>query len=181
MGGKINIDVSFPIISMTNNDVQVFQQVVDYAICRKKSIEKLKKLNEQILDSTGILYKRGDIFPLKRVNFFGGFSLKFASFGVWYVEKEFIKLKLLTDEELKIQGRDVLRKKAKLFEGTTLNIKKWAKEFEGLTERDDLLRYLFYFAGPSYYHTPDISDRQWRSRRGFDKKLKYDPVLNQLD
>jgi hypothetical protein len=163
--GKLNIDLPFPIIVFNGNDIDVIQETEHYLMCKKSRIPILAKFKETIMDCYGNEYIRTDIKPLKHINMFYGFSLPFGGFGVCYLEIKIEKIKALSNDELKERGRKIINSKRKLYSGTTLNFKKWEKEFYDLADKEDILRYLFYFAKYEYYVAPDNGDQRWRARR----------------
>lgn len=154
MKGKTNIELSFPIISIIGKDVEVMKGLDEYTICLKSFIPNLNKLNEYIIDSQGNFYKRKEVISLGYINFLRGFSLKFAGFGVCYVDKKLEKLKELTVEELKEKGKNIIKYKKRYYNETTLNISKFENEFEILGKREDVLRHLFFFAEPTLFEKP---------------------------
>ncbi len=173
MRGRINIDISFPIISIfkdgENSDVYVAQTVQAYTVGKKSYTNKPSGLFEIIIDSNGVLYKKNSAQPLGYINIFRGFSLKSAGFGVCYFDVELEEISVLSIQELKHYGFEILEINSSFYEGTMLPIEKWRVEFERLTSREDVLRYMYYFAGTSYYKYPDNEDHTWRERKGFIK------------
>ena len=165
--GKLNLELSFPIILLVENQVSIAQEPAEFLIRKRSYIPTLRKLEEKIIDADGNAYRNTGITALGNINWFGGFSLSYTGFGVCYVSRELVKTGHLSVEELKAEGRTILQSRKRYFGGTTLNIKKWAAEFKNLTHREDVLRYVFYFAGTSYYKNPDANDKEWRSLRGF--------------
>jgi len=163
--GKINIQIPFPIILLVETEVSVVQTLKDYLVCKKSYIPILRNLEETLIDSQGNLYKRVGVSPLGFINVLAGFRFKYAGFGVCYVAKEIEKLGLISGEELKKKGEQIIKHKKGFYNETTLEIERWKAEFDMLRDREDILRYLFYFASPSHYNNPDIRDERWRSRR----------------
>lgn len=167
MKGTLNINISFPIISNIENQFYVSQTILNYTVCKRSYIPILSRLNESIIDSEGVHYKRKEVSFTSYINLLGGLSLKYGGFGASFVHKNVEKLKILSTEQLKETGNKILSYKQDFFSRTDLPIEKWRKEFEILEEREDVLRYLFYFTDTSRYHNPDIKDSQWRERVGF--------------
>jgi hypothetical protein len=73
----------------------------------------------------------------------------------------------LTVHELKQLGFDIVKSNKKHYKETTLDIPRWEQEFNFLTEKEDCLRYLFYFSDTSRFYDPDKKDVGWRERVGF--------------
>lgn len=167
MTGRINIEISFPIISFTMNDIYLSQTIKTYAIAKEAQIPQLNKIDEFVIDSDGELYKRKSIKFLNYINYINGFSLKFAGFGTCYLDIELDKIKTLSTIELFDYGIKILALNEDFYSDTTLPIQKWKIEFGSLSDREDILRYMFYFANTSYYYNPDKNDNKWRDRRGF--------------
>jgi hypothetical protein len=111
-------------------------------------------LNEFIIDAKGNYYKRKEITSLGYINILGGFSLKFAGFGVCYVDKKLEKLNELTIEELKAKCKSIIKSKKSFYNATDINIKQLEKQLETVDNREFILDYLFFFAEPSYFDLP---------------------------
>jgi len=166
-------DLSFPIISIIGNEFIVSQTPQDYFVCRKDYIPELSKLKESIIDANGIHYIRGKVSFIKYINAFKGFSLKAAGFGVAYVNKQIDKIKDLSVDELKGIGQDIMRSNGNHYVNVDMDIKNWKEEFTLLKDKDEVLRYMFFFADTHRFYHPGIRDNNWRKRRGFVKYVKY--------
>lgn len=167
--GLLTLDISFPIIVRIENDFSVMQNIQEYTTCLRSYIPALNILPESIIDANGIMYKRGEVIFLKYINAFKGFSIKYGGFGVSYVQKQLSKIKDLTVNELKDIGLDIIKSNQNFYSGTALDIQKWQDEFKILTDKENCLRYLFYFADTSRFYDPDKKDMNWRERVDFTK------------
>ncbi len=165
MKGKLNIHVPFPIISISEHDMYVSASLETYAVAKKSSIPELNNFSELIIDAQGVLYRRTSIRALQYINIFRGFSLGGAGFGFCYLDVELEKIIILSIEELKNYGNNAVEFNMEYYEGTTLPIKKYKTTFNALEEREDVLKYLFFFAGADYFHPPDATESDWREKR----------------
>ena len=114
----------------------------------------------------GNLYSEINVERLGYSNFLFGFNLASTS-STYFANIYLEKIQELSIEELKGTGFDILKSNENFLSGTALNIKKWQVEFKTLHDREDVLRYIFYFVDTSRYHNPDIKDTNWRERVGF--------------
>ena len=169
MKGKINITVSFPIVLIEPGFAEVCQSLSKLTVGLKSSVPILNKRRRLIIDSDGFLYEIVLMKPLQYINFLKGFSLRWTGFGVCYMDIELAKIGPLSQEELVEYGLKIIKWKQNYFNETTLPIKERRAEFIKLKYKEDVLRYLFYFAGTEYYFSPEINDIDWRSRKGFIK------------
>ena len=162
-------DLSFPIISIIGKEFIVSQTPQDYFVVKKDYIPELNKLKENIIDANGIKYIRGKVSFVKYINAFQGFSLKAGGFGAAYVNKQIDKIKDLSVDEIKQIGQDIMKSNRNHYVNVDINIKNWEEEFKLLNNKDEVLRYIFFFADTSRFYHPGIRDNDWRKRRGFVK------------
>lgn len=166
-------ELSFPVISIIGKEFIVSQTPQDYFVCKKDYIPELSKLKENVIDANGIQFIRGKVSFVKYINAFQGFSLKAGGFGVAYVHKQIDKIKDLSVDELKEIGQDIMKSKRNHYVNVDINIKNWKVEFKLLNDKDEVLRYMFFFADTHRFYHPGIRDNNWRKRRGYVKYVKY--------
>jgi hypothetical protein len=80
--------MKFPVISIIEDEMAVFGKPEFYFVCPRDYMLELNKMDEKIIDSDGILLQRSAVVFSKYINFFGGFSLKFARFSICFVDKK---------------------------------------------------------------------------------------------
>ena len=173
--GKRNFfvtDLSFPIISIIENEFIVSQSPRDYFVCVRDHISELNKMKESIIDANGIQFIRGKVSFVKYINAFKGFSLKVGGFGAAYVNKQIDKIKDLSADELKEIGQDIMKSNKDHYVNVDINIKTWKEEYKLLNDKDEVLRYMFFFADTYRFYHPGIRDNNWRTRRGLVKYIK---------
>jgi hypothetical protein len=166
--GSINLEIVFPIISIFKTEFSVVQTKNQFTICNNQFLEQLKKNygDYRVLDSLGNLYSNNKIERLGYTNILFGFNLAGGT-STYFANVYLEKISELSIEELKKIGFNILKSKKDFFSGTMLNIKKWQAEFKELDNREDVLRYIFYFVDTSRYRNPDSKDLKWRENRGF--------------
>jgi len=166
--GLINIDISFPIIIHYFGEFGVIQLRHQLTKTNKNFIENFnqKKSEFVIIDSIGCRYILNKIEKLGYTNMFWGFSLANAGVSSYFADIYLEPLGELSTQELKELGFEILKSKENYFEEVDLDseIKNWKKEFEQLTDRENVLRYMFYFADISRYLSPSDNDANWRKR-----------------
>ena len=170
--GQINIEISFPTIGISGNEFWVIQHRDDFTICNNKFLKEFNESKTKLnfLDSTGGYYRCSKIEKIGYTNILWGFNLVTMGstfFANIYLEKN----EELSIDELKKMGISILNFQKEYFSGTTLDIRKWKLEFLALKDKEDILRFLFYFGDPGRYNDPDTKDLQWRERIGILKKI----------
>jgi hypothetical protein len=159
------INIAFPILCIYEGRAEVIQRYEKISRARKARIPGMKKLLQPILDCNGNEYSIIDITPKGYINPFFGFSLGHAGFGVCNLDIEYEKVKALSVEELKLIGGKIIRLNEEFYTDRDLQVERWVSEFNGLSNREDVLRYMFYLANPLYYNDPGVIDTNWRDRR----------------
>jgi hypothetical protein len=154
MIGKLNIEINFPILILVGGTANVYISKEEYTICKREHIEILKQVQEILIDAQGNSYTRTEIIPLENINKLNGFSMKHLGFGYCYVERNVAKLTTMTATELKIEAKQLLQWQLANKIKEQEQIQRLAPMLDTITEREDILRYLFYFAEPSYFETP---------------------------
>lgn len=136
--GLINKYISFPIIVIVDEEYSVDKTVSDYTICKKSAIPTLLKREEFVIDSEANYYKRTDIAFLTYINPFFGFSLKYAGFGVCYVEKKLELIKNLNIDELKNIALNYIKGHKQLFQNSGINPEKIMKIIVALNQKEEV-------------------------------------------
>lgn len=172
---RINIEIQMPVIHKNDSLTEgytsygVYQCQDDILICNNnylKMIEDGEIFNEELIDCNGILYKVKYREKLSPVNSFWGIFLPNSGFLKYHINLYLQEIQLLNENELKQIATEILKEKDDFFYNTLLPIEKWYKELQNIEDRNDILRYLFYFADPGRYYTPDQNDVNWKQRKG---------------
>lgn len=149
MNGELTAEISFPIISLIDDQAWLFHKMADYVTCRKAAIPIIRRIEERIIDRKGILYRRGDVKPLGYINRFWGFSLQgLPGFGMCYVKKEISKLKELSIDELKEEGRKILEIRRDYIISSGLDDVLFQQGLYSAADREIVLGHLFWFTDP---------------------------------
>jgi hypothetical protein len=167
--GSLNLELLFPVISSYKNRFWVSQNPSKFTVCSNAFLEQFKNDKDyKIIDAAGNLYHEYRIERLGYTNFFFGCTLGSTS-STYFANIFLEKIKEMSLQELTQVGIQIIRSNEKYFSGTMLDIERWEAEFVLLDKKDDVLRYMYYFADTSRYNNPDMKDLQWKERSGFVK------------
>jgi len=142
--------IRFPIVSIIDGEYDIFEKPRSYTMARRSDLAAINEAEEVIIDSNGILFRRGLVQYVRDSNFLWGFNLAMG-FRYGHISKHFDLVEHLTPTTVQAHARKVEKLNERRYINSAFDSKAVLKQISTSGSIDTSMKLLFVLLDPSRF------------------------------